>query len=94
MFWHGGGFTQGNAGQFFHQAQYFTKRGMVVARPEYRIRDLDGSLPRKRIHPNRLKIQDDKYAKKTDWDEQPRFRQYTEENKIKLIPFKHYEKKR
>jgi len=45
VFWHGGGFTQGNAGQFFLQAQYFTKRGMVVARPEYRIRDLDGSLP-------------------------------------------------
>jgi len=45
VFWHGGGFTQGNAGQFFPQAQYFTKRGMVVARPEYRIRDLDGSLP-------------------------------------------------
>jgi len=45
VFWHGGGFTQGNAGQFFHQAQYFNKRGMVVARPEYRIRDLDGSLP-------------------------------------------------
>jgi len=45
VFWHGGGFTQGNAGQFFHQAQYFTKRGLVVARPEYRIRDLDGSLP-------------------------------------------------
>jgi acetyl esterase/lipase len=45
VLWHGGGFTQGSAGQFFHQAQYFTKRGMVVARPEYRIRDLDGSLP-------------------------------------------------
>lgn len=45
VFWHGGGFTQGNAGQFFLQAQYFAKRGMVVARPEYRIRDLDGSLP-------------------------------------------------
>ena len=289
VFWHGGGFTQGNAGQFFHQAQYFSNRGMVVARPEYRIRDLDGSLPHesaadgisairwfkaraarfgvdsdrvaagggsaggcmasivgtidygkfaelgyvgeeddksisprpyamilynpfvdffeplndrhvweecvmlgrdpfeledtyhgisaiehlhlksppsiimfgtkdafypqqirwivrcrqlgvkchdyvykgevhswynnsphieyttrnvdkflveigllhetpkvelpyKQIHPNRLKIQDDKYAKKTDWDEQPRFRQYAEENKINLIPFKHYEK--
>ena len=24
---------------------YFSSRGMVVARPEYRIRDLDGSLP-------------------------------------------------
>jgi hypothetical protein len=35
VLWHGGGFTQGSAGQFFHQAQYFTKRGMVVARPEY-----------------------------------------------------------
>jgi len=45
VFWHGGGFTQGNAGQFFLQAQYFTKRGIVVTRPEYRIRDLDGSLP-------------------------------------------------
>jgi len=45
VFWHGGGFTQGNAGHFFPQAQYFRKRGMVVARPEYRIRDLEGSLP-------------------------------------------------
>ncbi len=45
VFWHGGGFTQGNAGQFYHQAKYFNKRGLVVARPEYRIRDLDGSMP-------------------------------------------------
>ncbi len=48
VFWHGGGFTQGSAGQFFHQAQYFCSRGMVVARAEYRIRDLDGSPPHER----------------------------------------------
>ena len=38
-------------------------------------------LPHKQIHPNRLKIQDDKYAKKTDWDEQPRFRRYVEKHR-------------
>lgn len=45
IFWHGGGFTQGNAGQFYHQANYFTKRGAVCFRPEYRIRDIDQTLP-------------------------------------------------
>ena len=45
IFWHGGGFTQGNAGQFYHQANYFTKRGVVCFRPEYRIRDIDQTLP-------------------------------------------------
>ncbi|MDA0347520.1 MAG: alpha/beta hydrolase fold domain-containing protein [Verrucomicrobia bacterium] len=45
VFWHGGGFTQGNAGQFYHQANYFTQRGAVCFRPEYRIRDLDQTIP-------------------------------------------------
>lgn len=45
IFWHGGGFTQGNAGQFYHQANYFTQRGAVCFRPEYRIRDIDFTLP-------------------------------------------------
>jgi acetyl esterase/lipase len=45
IFWHGGGFTQGNAGQFYYQANYFTQRGAVCFRPEYRIRDLDQSIP-------------------------------------------------
>jgi|GEM_PF-1095512 len=45
VLWHGGGFTQGNAGQFFLQADYFTERGAVCFRPEYRIRDVDGTLP-------------------------------------------------
>jgi acetyl esterase len=45
IFWHGGGFTQGNAGQFYYQANYFTKRGAVCFRPEYRIRDLDNTIP-------------------------------------------------
>jgi len=45
VFWHGGGFTQGNAGQFFAQANYFAARGAVCFRPEYRIRDLDGTMP-------------------------------------------------
>ena len=45
IFWHGGGFTQGNAGQFFYQANYFTKRGVVCFRPEYRLRDTDNTLP-------------------------------------------------
>jgi acetyl esterase len=45
VFWHGGGFTQGGASQFYAQAKYFNARGMVVAQPEYRIRDIDGTLP-------------------------------------------------
>lgn len=45
VFWHGGGFTQGNAGQFYFQANYFTQRGAVCFRPEYRLRDTDGTLP-------------------------------------------------
>ena len=45
VFWHGGGFTQGNAGQFYYQADYFAKRGAVCFRPEYRIRDVDNTLP-------------------------------------------------
>jgi len=45
VLWHGGGFTQGDAGQFFLQANFFTERGAVCFRPEYRIRDVDGTLP-------------------------------------------------
>jgi len=45
VFWHGGGFTQGNAGQFYYQANYFTQRGAVCFRPEYRVRDTDNTLP-------------------------------------------------
>ena len=45
ILWHGGGFTQGDAGQFYHQANYFTQRGAVCFRPEYRIRDVDHTLP-------------------------------------------------
>ena len=45
ILWHGGGFTQGNAGQFYYQANYFTQRGAVCFRPEYRIRDIDNTLP-------------------------------------------------
>jgi len=45
VFWHGGGFTQGNAGHFYFQANYFSQRGAVCFRPEYRIRDVDNTLP-------------------------------------------------
>ncbi len=45
VFWYGGGFTQGNAGQFYYQAKYFTERGAVCFRPEYRVRDTDNTLP-------------------------------------------------
>jgi acetyl esterase len=45
VFWHGGGFTQGNAGQFYYQANYFAERGAVCFRPEYRLRDTDNTLP-------------------------------------------------
>ena len=45
VFWHGGGFTQGNAGQFYYQANYFAERGAVCFRPEYRVRDTDDTLP-------------------------------------------------
>lgn len=45
ILWYGGGFTQGDAGAFYYQANYFTKRGAVCFRPEYRIRDVDNTLP-------------------------------------------------
>jgi acetyl esterase len=45
LFWHGGGFTQGGASQFYLQARYFNARGLVVAMPEYRVRDIDRTLP-------------------------------------------------
>jgi len=50
-------------------------------------------LPHKVINPNRAKIQEDKYARKTDWDEQERFQRYIKQHNIKLIPYKHYENK-
>ncbi len=46
VLWHGGGFTQGGASQFLRQCDYFARRGMVCARPEYRVADLDDVLPR------------------------------------------------
>jgi carboxylesterase type B len=45
VFWHGGGFTLANAGQFYYQTQYFSQRGAVWLRPEYRIRDLGHTIP-------------------------------------------------
>ncbi|MHC4402436.1 MAG: hypothetical protein ACYTG0_22455 [Planctomycetota bacterium] len=50
-------------------------------------------LPHKQISASRLKIQKQKYPRKTDWDEQPRFRRYVERHDIEPIPFKHYDQR-
>jgi hypothetical protein len=49
-------------------------------------------LPDKEISAGRSDIQDAKYSGKKDWDEDPKYRRYREENNIDLIPFKHYER--
>jgi acetyl esterase/lipase len=42
VFFFGGGWTFGTAGQFKPQAEYFAKRGLVCARADYRLREKDG----------------------------------------------------
>lgn len=48
-------------------------------------------MPHKSISDNREEIQDTKYGGKKDWDELARYRKFREDNRIPLIPFKHYE---
>lgn len=48
-------------------------------------------LPHRQISPGRKRIQDQKYATKTDWEELPRFRQYAETHGITILPFRRYE---
>ena len=50
-------------------------------------------LPHGEIGDNRVPIQQAKYDKKTDWEEQERFRNYMKEHDITLIPFEHYKEK-
>jgi acetyl esterase/lipase len=47
VFFFGGGWTHGTPAQFQPQAEYFAKRGLVCARPDYRLRAKDGITPDK-----------------------------------------------
>ncbi|MDO8539531.1 MAG: alpha/beta hydrolase [Opitutaceae bacterium] len=42
VFWSGGGFRNGSAGQFFSKAEYFASRGLVTICAEYRGRSAHG----------------------------------------------------
>jgi len=47
VFFFGGAWTSGTPSQFAPQAAYFAKRGLVCARPDYRIKSKDGVTPDK-----------------------------------------------
>lgn len=46
IFFHGGGWTEGDALRFYDQAQHLAEKGMVAVSAEYRIGGFDGSDPR------------------------------------------------
>lgn len=45
VFFFGGGWKSGSAGQFAPQARYFARRGMVAARADYRVESRHGVAP-------------------------------------------------
>jgi len=45
VFFHGGGWTGGSPKQFLFQARHFSRRGLVCARAEYRLRGRDHITP-------------------------------------------------
>jgi acetyl esterase/lipase len=45
VFFHGGGFTQGNAANFFPQCRYLADKGIVSISVEYRLKNQHGELP-------------------------------------------------
>jgi acetyl esterase/lipase len=47
LFFFGGGWRNGNAGQFFPQAEYFATRGLVSVRADYRISSVHHTTPDK-----------------------------------------------
>lgn len=47
LFFFGGGWTSGDASQFFSQAEYFAARGMVAVRADYRIASIHHTTPDK-----------------------------------------------
>gem|GEM_PF-6867889 len=48
-------------------------------------------LPCKEISSGRSGIQGAKYSGKKDWEEIEKYRKFREDNRLELIPFKHYE---
>ena len=46
LFFHGGGWVEGDAGRFFDQAKHLADLGMVAISADYRIASVDGSNPR------------------------------------------------
>ncbi|MFZ1742651.1 MAG: alpha/beta hydrolase [Pontixanthobacter sp.] len=45
LFFHGGGWVEGNAERFYDQAQHLSELGMVAISADYRIKTIDGTAP-------------------------------------------------
>jgi acetyl esterase len=45
IFFFGGGWTSGDAGQFASQGTHFASRGMIAVRPNYRVKSRQGTTP-------------------------------------------------
>lgn len=56
IFFFGGAWTNGTVGQFQVQAEYFASRGLVAARPDYRVKSRDGVTPDKCVEDARSAV--------------------------------------
>lgn len=46
IFFHGGGWVEGDATRFYNQAKHLAERGMVAISADYRLMSVDGTTPR------------------------------------------------
>lgn len=49
IFFHGGGWNNGNAEQFLPQAEYLAKKGIIVIRASYRLKNIHGTTPKEAL---------------------------------------------
>jgi acetyl esterase/lipase len=49
IFFHGGGWNNGTADQFLPQAEYLAKKGMIVIRASYRLKNIHGTSPKEAL---------------------------------------------
>jgi len=49
IFFHGGGWNNGTADQFLPQAEYLAKKGMIVIRASYRLKNIHGTTPKEAL---------------------------------------------
>lgn len=49
VFFHGGGWNDGSAEQFYRQSQYFSSLGLVAVSVEYRVKKQHGSTPKESV---------------------------------------------